>query len=461
MLVLACVASLACQAAPTNPHQGIAQRARPTVPAPAILRDDRFGDVLRPRLFLREGLTQFNHGSFGTVPRDVMEELHRLQEQCEDDPDTWIQQPQGYRGFLETARAAIAEYVGAGSEDVVFVENASAGCNAFLRSLSFQPGDKILYLNTAYGMVKNILYMLEDMFSVELVEVDVTDVVAQPDLLIAEVALAVEAAGGPEAIALGVICHIASIPGIILPVEGFVDLLPGVPVMVDGAHAPGAVPLELSAMLRRRHRAATAAAVAAGRPTGACAGCAGYIGNIHKWLYGPKGTAMLYVTPEWQEVIFPPTLSGCRGDFVCTFEYTGTRDYAAFGAVPAALSWRTSIASEAEVMDYGHQLALWSGQYLAALWQTEVLEPPELTGWMTNIRWPTDDGALAGAVSAQLLSEYDTRFNVYSWAGGVCEWLTPLPAPPSVRRVRRPARVSHAAPRWLQIRGCPRRCTCR
>jgi selenocysteine lyase/cysteine desulfurase len=224
MLVLACVASLACQAAPTNPHQGIAQRARPTVPAPAILRDDRFGDVLRPRLFLREGLTQFNHGSFGTVPRDVMEELHRLQEQCEDDPDTWIQQPQGYRGFLETARAAIAEYVGAGSEDVVFVENASAGCNAFLRSLSFQPGDKILYLNTAYGMVKNILYMLEDMFSVELVEVDVTDVVAQPDLLIAEVALAVEAAGGPEAIALGVICHIASIPGIILPVEGFVDL---------------------------------------------------------------------------------------------------------------------------------------------------------------------------------------------------------------------------------------------
>ena len=54
---------------------------------PAILRDERFGDVLRPRMFLRPALTQFNHGSFGTVPRDVMQELHRLQEQCEDDPD--------------------------------------------------------------------------------------------------------------------------------------------------------------------------------------------------------------------------------------------------------------------------------------------------------------------------------------------------------------------------------------
>ena len=70
-------------------------------------------------------------------------------------------------------------------------------------------------------------------------------------------------------------------------------------------------------------------------------------------------------------------------------------------------------------MDYGHQLALWSGQYLADLWETEVLEPPDMTGWMTNIRWPTDDGALAGAVSAQLLSEYGTRFNVFTWNGGV------------------------------------------
>jgi selenocysteine lyase/cysteine desulfurase len=393
--------------------------SKSTVAVPDILLDERFGDVLRPRLFLRDGLTQFNHGSFGTVPRDVMEELHRLQEQCEDDPDTWIQQPQGYRGFLDTARAAIAQYVGVEAENLVFVENASAGCNAFLRSLSFQPGDKVLYLNTAYGMVKNILFMLEDLYQVELIEVDVTDVVASPDLLLDTVALAVEAAGGPVAIALGVICHIASIPGIIQPVEGFVDLLPGVPVMVDGAHAPGAVPLQLSTMLRQRHLDSTAKAVAAGRPTGACAGCAGYIGNIHKWLYGPKGTALLYVTPEWQDSIVPPTLSGCRGDFVCTFEYTGTRDYAPFASVPAALAWRTSIAPEEEVMDYGHQLALWSGAYLAEQWGTSVMEPPELTGWMTNIRWPTDDSALAGAVSAQLLSEYGIRFNVYTWAGGV------------------------------------------
>ena len=405
---------LAAPVAPAAPHTP----SRPVIPAPAILADDRFGNILRSRLFLRPELTQFNHGSFGTVPRDVMAELHRLQEQCEDDPDTWIQQPSGYRGKLEEARHEVAQYVGAETENVVFVENASGGCNAFLRSLSFQPGDKIIYLNTAYGMVKNVLYMLEELYDVELIEVDVTDVVADQALLLATVAAAIESQGGPDAIALGVVCHIASIPGVIQPVEGFIDLLPGVPVMIDGAHAPGAIPLSLSG-LRQHHRQAAAVAVQEGRAAGGCAGCAGYIGNIHKWLYGPKGTALLYVSPEWQAQIVPPTLSGCRGDFVCTFEYVGTRDYAPYAAVPAALAWRASIATEEEVMAYGHELALWSGQYLAALWDTEVLEPPEMTGWMTNIRWPTDDGALAGAVSAQLLAEYDTRFNTFGWAGGI------------------------------------------
>ena len=80
--------------------------AKPVLHSPPILDDPRFGDVLRPRLLLREGYTQFNHGSFGTVPRDVMAELHRLQEQCEDDPDAWI--GTGYRALVQEARGVLA-----------------------------------------------------------------------------------------------------------------------------------------------------------------------------------------------------------------------------------------------------------------------------------------------------------------------------------------------------------------
>lgn len=68
-------------------------------------------------------------------------------------------------------------------------------------------------------------------------------------------------------------------------------------------------------------------------------------------------------------------------------------------------------------MRYGHELAVWTGRFLSELWDTEVLQPESMTGWMTNVRWPTDDGAVAGAVSARLLSEYDTRLNIFSFNG--------------------------------------------
>ena len=212
---------------------------------------------------------RFNHGSFGTVPRDVMAELHRLQEQCEDDPDAWI--GTGYRALVQEARGVLAEYVGAEEEDLVLVENASGGINAFLRSLPLVAGDKILFPSTTYGMVKNVLHLLRDEKGVELIEVAITDVVESPALLLAEIAAAIAAAGGPSEIALGIFDHIASIPGVVLPVEGFVDLLPGVPVMIDGAHAPGVLDLRLEE-LRARHL--SAAKSAAPGQAGGCYGCA-------------------------------------------------------------------------------------------------------------------------------------------------------------------------------------------
>jgi hypothetical protein len=85
--------------------------------------------------------------------------------------------------------------------------------------------------------------------------------------------------------------------------------------------------------------------------------------------------------------------------------------------VPAGLAFRTSVASELEVMSYGHELAVWTGEFLSNLWGTEVLQPESMTGWMTNVRWPTDNSTVASAVSARLLAEYDTRLNIFTLNG--------------------------------------------
>jgi len=381
----------------------------------AILNDERFGNVLRPRFFLRDGLTQFNHGSFGTVPREVLAVMTQYQQQCEAFPDDWIQTERGYRPLLEAARAEMAAYVNSDDDDLVFVENASDGCNSFLRSLRLQPGDKVLYLSSAYGMVKQILYLLEDVYKVELVEADVSpSQFASPAAVLSEVQNVIDAHGGASEFALALICHIASVPGVILPIHGFVDMLPGVPVFIDGAHAPGVIDLDMNG-LRARHMNATLRVPKRPRAVG---GAVGYVGNMHKWLFTPKGTAFMWVAPELQALMVPSTLSGCLGNFICQYEYTGTRDYAAFTSVPAGLAFRRSITgSDADFMSYGHELALWAGEHLSRTWGTSVMESPDMTGWMTNVRWPTDDTSLAGAVSTRLQNEYDIKLNILTVAG--------------------------------------------
>eukprot|EP00662_Eupelagonemidae_sp_cell21_P024540 gene24540-39868_t len=108
----------------------------------------------------------------------------------------------------------------------------------------------------------------------------------------------------------------------------FVDLLPGVPVMI---------PLDLS-VLRERHVNASA-----GRGRG---GAAAYYANFHKWMYTPKGSAFMWASPEFQPLLIPAVLSGCEGDFQCSFEYTGTRDYTAMLTMPRGIAFRASLGSE-------------------------------------------------------------------------------------------------------------------
>ena len=213
-----------------------------------------YGSALRGRFGLEESYTQLNHGSFGVCPPDVNDNRKALLDHVETNPDAWIGHhgpEKSYRPLMNEAKELIAKELHIPSvDDIVLVENASSGINAVMRSFPWRAGDKVLYLNCAYGMVQNVLKYLGKTHGVELVVVEMESTgFASPKAVIDAVAEAVQEHGGASAFRAAVISHITSVPAVILPVREFCDLLgPEVPVVVDGAHALGQLDVDVPAL---------------------------------------------------------------------------------------------------------------------------------------------------------------------------------------------------------------------
>ena len=227
-----------------------------------------YGGALRDRFGLEESYTQLNHGSFGVCPPSVNDNRKALLDHVETNPDAWIGHhghEKSYRPLMNEAKELIARELHIPSvDDIVLVENASSGINAVMRSFPWRAGDKVLYLNCAYGMVQSVLRYLEKTHGVELVVAEMEPTgFASPEAVLAAVAEVVEAHGGASAFRAAVISHITSVPAIILPVREFCDLLgPEVPVVVDGAHALGQLDVDVPGL----HCAACASAVSRSAP---------------------------------------------------------------------------------------------------------------------------------------------------------------------------------------------------
>ncbi len=245
-----------------------------------------------------------NHGSFGACPRPVFEEYQRLQRELERNPVRFLALEREFSGRLEEARRTLAAYVGADPGNLVFTPNTSAGLNAVARSLELAPGDEVLMGDCEYGGME----ILWDHVAAR----SGARVVRRPfDAL----------EPGPRTRV--VFCsHIEWSSGRVN------DLAPvlaaarsaGAISVVDGAHAPGQIELALDDL-----RADA------------------YTGNCHKWLGSPKGAAFLYVRPELQERVEPAVISWDwepDAPFATRHRWQGTRDPAAFLAVPAAIEFQ-------------------------------------------------------------------------------------------------------------------------
>jgi isopenicillin-N epimerase len=215
---------------------------------------------------------------------------------------------------LRQVAEKLAAFVGADGEDIAFLDNATAGCNAVLRSQHLKPGDEILVLTHSYGAVRNTVRFVTEQSGARVTEAAIPFPCTDDDACVAGIIAALTARTQ-----LAVIDHITSGSALVLPLARIVAAChaAGVPVLVDGAHAPGQIDLDLATI-----------------------GADWYTGNCHKWLCAPKGSAFLWARRERQADLHPTIIShGLGSGFLAEFDWTGTRDFSAVLSVPAALEF--------------------------------------------------------------------------------------------------------------------------
>jgi isopenicillin-N epimerase len=309
-----------------------------------------------------------NHGSFGAAPRVVLAAQQDWQRRMEAQPSRFMRAV--LPDALRHSANRLGAFIGADGKDIAFVKNATTGCNAVLRSLHLEAGDEIVVLTHGYGAVRNTVRFVCERAGARMVEAAVPFPHPDADTVVANIANALT----PRT-RLMVVDHITSGSALVLPLRRIVSVCheAGVPVLVDGAHGPAQVPLDMRAI-----------------------GADWYSGNCHKWLCAPKGSAFLYAAPERQDDLHPVTIShGLGKGFVEEFDWTGTHDFSAWLATDVAIDFHARLGGEA-MMARNIALAAQATSLLARRLNTEPGATGEFAGCMGVVRLP-----ITGAASAE------------------------------------------------------------
>ncbi len=366
-------------------------------------------------------INYLNHGSFGACPRVVLAAQRDLQDRLERSPVKFLDRE--FPDLLRTATERLAGFLNADPDDIVPVANATTGVNTVLWSLPFESGDELLVTDHAYNACRMALDRVAEV-SGAVVRVVTLPLPVESDAQI--VSLVMSQVTSRTVLAL--IDHVTSPTGLVLPVERLVQELSarGVETLIDGAHVPGMLPLDLRRL-----------------------GASFYTGNAHKWLCAPKGAAFLYVARELQAQVRPLVVShGANkplGDesqrFRTEFEWTGTVDPTAYLSIPAALD---AIASWVpggwpEVMQRNHQKVVEARRMLLERWNRPPLCPESMLGSIATIQLPDalPDGRTsflqADPWQQRLFDEHQIEVPIFAW-----------PAPP--RRLLRISAQLYNAP---------------
>jgi isopenicillin-N epimerase len=301
--------------------------------------------ALREQFLIRPEVTFLNHGSYGACPRPVFERYQARQLELERQPVEFM--GRRLRGLLADARAALAAYLGVDADEVVYHPNVTTALNVVARSLPLESGDEILTADHEYGALERCWTFVAEKRGARIVTRELPTPLADAEAVVEAVW-----AGVTERTRVLFLSHVTSPTAAILPLAPLIARARerGIWTVVDGAHAPGQLEVDLRAL-----------------------GVDFYGGNCHKWLCAPKGSGFLYARRELQPLLEPLVVSwGWRprdpgpSRFVDEQERQATRDPAAYLAVPDAIAFQRE-HDWPRVRAECHALARLARQRVAAL----------------------------------------------------------------------------------------------
>ncbi len=316
-------------------------------------------------------VVHLNHGSFGACPVEVLDHQAELRSEMEANPVAFMLRR--YQPLLERSRLAMSRFVGADEAGLVFVPNATYGVNSVLRSMEAElgPGDEIVITSHTYNACRNAAVATAERVGATVIVAPVPFPITDPEEAVAAID---EVLTGRTALLL--IDHVTSATGLRLPLEQIIASVgPSVPVLVDGAHAPGMIDVDLSTL-----------------------GAAFYTANCHKWICAPKGAAFLWVAAERRESMMPAAIShgyndgwpGSGSRFHAQFDWTGTDDPTARLCAPAALDVLARHRPDgwAGIRSSNHELALAGRSIVAEALGCAIPAPDSMIGSIAALPVP-------------------------------------------------------------------------
>jgi isopenicillin-N epimerase len=343
-------------------------------------------------------LTFLNHGSFGACPRVVLDAQTALRERLERDPIRFLVSE--LEPLLDAARNQAAAFVDADPNDFVFVRNATSAVNTVLASFALAPGDELLLTSHGYAACRNAAEYWAARSGARVIEAQLPWPVPDEECVLQ----AVRQALSPRT-RLALLDHVTSPSALVLPIERLVRELRerGVPVLVDGAHAPGQLPLSVRAV-----------------------GADYYTGNFHKWCCAPKSAAFLVTAPNRRATLRPLVVShGASAERPerprtwLEFDWLGTEDPTAYLAVPSALEFlrRVVPGGFGQLLAQNHALTLEARAILCARIGATPSGPESMTGTMATLILPGNAWAAPESLYRRLLDEQRIQVPIFTVPG--------------------------------------------
>jgi len=335
-----------------------------------------------------------NHGSFGACPNAILKKQAELRARLEREPmDFFVRE---LPGLFAEARAALAGFVGADGDDLAFVPNATAGVNAVARSLAFEPSDELLTTDHVYAACKKTLDYVAARAGARVVVASVPFPLRSEEEVVSAVLSRVA-----SHTCLAMLEHVTSTTALIFPLERLVRELSalGVDTLVDGAHALGMIPLDLTRI-----------------------GAAYYTANAHKWLCAPKGAAFLHVRRDRQKGLHPVSIShgyaGGEARFKDEFDWTGTVDPTAALSIPDCIAYLGGLVPGRwpALMEANRALALKARTAICEALGVASPAPSSMLGAMASVPLPVSGPTTpAQSLGREALADWMRARGVEPW----------------------------------------------